>query len=107
MPRPQGMAVGVHGERHGTGLEVHDFDALVPMWFQPPILRAARVPKSHAVETGQQVVGQPPARIVAVGQRVKLDLAALDRTSLWNAAVYPVGRAARAVDRWATDFHGC
>ncbi len=47
----------IHDQIACAGLKKNNFDSLVPVWIQPPILRSIRIPETNAIQPGQYILG--------------------------------------------------
>jgi hypothetical protein len=98
----------VHRECHFPRLQKNNFNALVPMFIESPILGAGTIPETDAVQAWQQFGRKLRAGIVAFRQGVQLDFPLPHGANLRLAGVNLVRPAADLIDGLkARLFHVC
>ncbi len=92
-PGTEGVTVVVHKEGDMAGFEKDDFDALVAVGIESPVLFAARIPVSKTAEAGQHARRHPVARVAPVRDGVQADFPGCHRLFLRRTGIDGVAMA--------------
>ena len=85
-------------ENHRTSFEKDDLNALITMRVLAPILRAACIPKSNAIQPWQDVLRNGPAGIVSFRKGMKFDFTFAHGPRLRLATVNSKSLAVRSIN---------